>query len=363
MRKTTLMMIFFVASFSMGMNAQAGFVTGTGFFITSNGYLVTAYHVIGDARTITVKDGGGATHAATVVAADTHNDLIILKVDGVFDALPIAPSNSVRPGTKVITMGFPHVDIQGGEPKVTEGIISSSSGIDNDPTVFQISVQVQSGNSGGPLVTMEGSVVGIINSKLNSVSMLKSTGDLPQNVNYAVKSNYLIELASTQNAIQEHLLTPSKKHNNSTVQVADAVAKAIVLVITEVPNNTEKKEEPTQATKLPTSWLSMRSGSIYTVSLIDDRILFLLSKPGLGSCNVSVRGEAKKYGNLYSGTEYLTMACAPSWRACSFTSEITFGRVTPNRIEGVIMTAVTNFDSSSCQINSSEPTPFVWIPN
>jgi len=82
----------------------------------------------------------------------------------------------------------------GKEAKVTSGIVNSSKGYDDDPRMLQISVQVQAGNSGGPLINSKGEVVGIVTAKLRAVKFFDETGDLPQNVNYALKSTYLVPL-------------------------------------------------------------------------------------------------------------------------------------------------------------------------
>lgn len=73
-------------------------------------------------------------------------------------------------------------------------MISATSGIQDDRRTYQISVPVQAGNSGGPLIDSEGRVVGIVASKLNAAKVFEWTGDLPQNVNYAVKSSHLHSL-------------------------------------------------------------------------------------------------------------------------------------------------------------------------
>jgi len=356
-----LVLIIFLLLLFNSLNAQAGFVSGTGFFITENGYLVTANHVVGDSRSITVKDSAGITHSASIVAADTHNDLIILKIDGMFSALPIASSTAIHSGAKVITMGFPHIDIQGGEPKVTEGIISSSSGIDNDPTVFQISVPVQSGNSGGALVNMDCSVVGIINSKLNSVSMLKNTGDLPQNVNYAVKSNYLIELIAAQKAIEGHLLKPKKLSYKNTEQVVDAMAKSVVLVIAEVPDDNEKKksENQSKSTEFPSSWISMADGSMWSVKLNERKVRFVMTYAGNTACRISARGEAE---NGISGTLYYSVSCGPGWSICNYDYPMRFYHVTPEKIDGYMYT-VKNFNTYNCYRNEIGTFEFSWVPN
>lgn len=112
-------------------------------------------------------------------------------------------------GRDVFTLGFPNVDLQGFSPKLTKGVVSGLNGIQDDPSCFQISAAIQPGNSGGPLINNDGCVVGMINSKLNDLATAKLTGSLPQNVNYAVKSAYILPLLD---AIPEGnlLLKPEK---------------------------------------------------------------------------------------------------------------------------------------------------------
>lgn len=120
-----------------------------------------------------------------------------------FDPIPLLPAAlplSSKPavlGEKVITIGYPQPDLLGVKPKLTEGVINSTSGLGDDPRALQISVPIQAGNSGGPLVNMEGKVVGIITSKIDAVKMFKWTGDLPQNINYGIKISYLKGLLSS----------------------------------------------------------------------------------------------------------------------------------------------------------------------
>ena len=83
------------------------------------------------------------------------------------------------------TLGYPIADVMGDEVKFTDGKISSKSGIQGDVTVYQISVPIQPGNSGGPLFDMAGNIIGITSSGLNR-EYFKS-----ENVNYAIKSSYL----------------------------------------------------------------------------------------------------------------------------------------------------------------------------
>ncbi len=166
--------------------------SGTGFFVDPDGYLVTGCHVVEEAKSIVVITNKGRFDAK-VVAKDNNSDFAILKAQGtMFPSLNIATSSEVKTGDKVFTIGFPNIDVQGNEAKYTEGSISSLSGINNNFRHFQISVPVQSGNSGGPLMDSNGNVIGIIVSKLSDIQMLQYKGTIPQNVNYAVKSSFVL---------------------------------------------------------------------------------------------------------------------------------------------------------------------------
>ena len=172
--------------------------TGTGFFVASNGYLVTNNHVIDDTTDFAVRDFKGRFYRAQLIARDPKRDLALLKVSGNFPVLRIAHSDTVSKGQHVFAVGYPQIAIQGNESKVTDGIISSFSGIRNDDDWFQISVPIQGGNSGGPLVTEGGSVVGVVVASVNVSKFYAKAGTLPQNVNYAIKSKLVLDFLKDQ---------------------------------------------------------------------------------------------------------------------------------------------------------------------
>jgi S1-C subfamily serine protease len=103
-------------------------------------------------------------------------------------------SSKVRLGEKVFTIGYPAHWVMGEKPKYTSCDVNALSGIKDDPTVFQISVQIQPGNSGGPLFNQSGEVIGITQSSLDPKVAVGAFGTLPQNVNYAIKSSYISNL-------------------------------------------------------------------------------------------------------------------------------------------------------------------------
>ena len=169
---------------------------GSGFFINENGYIATNYHVIEGAREIQVEyfqKGIKNTYKAKVIVTDKQNDLAIIQIqDSKFNRLPSIPyvfNYSIKDvGTEVFALGYPMANIMGSEIKYTDGKISSKTGIQGDITVYQISVPIQPGNSGGPLFDSKGNLVGITSSALNKEYFNT------ENVNYAIKTSYLKNL-------------------------------------------------------------------------------------------------------------------------------------------------------------------------
>lgn len=204
--------------------------TGSGFFVTAEGHFVTSYHVVRGAERIGIRDVRGQPYDAAVVKFDKSNDLALLKVDGVFKPLPLADSRTVKRGLAVVTVGFPNIELLGLEPKLSEGIVSGLSGIQDEPSVFQVSVPTQHGNSGGPLVNMDGNVIGIVASKLSALYMLRTRGSVPENVNYAIKSNYLDELMQADEATQSSTPAPNRKPAKDLVELSERIEQSIGLV-------------------------------------------------------------------------------------------------------------------------------------
>jgi S1-C subfamily serine protease len=204
--------------------------TGTGFFITDDGYLISNYHVVKDAVKVRLLTDTGLIDA-TVVKVDTANDLALLKAAGRFGALPVASSRAVKLGGTVATVGFPDIGLQGFAPKLAKGEIASLSGIRDDPRYFQISVPVQPGNSGGALVDARGNVVGIVSAKLSARAALDATGALPENVNYAVKSSLLLSFLESVPDVANKLkepITTDRKFEDVVKSAQDAAVLVLV---------------------------------------------------------------------------------------------------------------------------------------
>ncbi|HVU26832.1 MAG TPA: tetratricopeptide repeat-containing serine protease family protein [Verrucomicrobiae bacterium] len=195
--------------------------SGTGFFITDDGYLISNLHVVKDATKVRLLTSVG-TIDAKVVQTDSANDIALLKADGKFSSLPIAPSKSASLGDTVFTLGFPDPTLQGFAPKLAKGEIASLSGAADDARYFQVSVPVQPGNSGGALVDARGNVIGIVSAKLDASAALAASGALPENVNYAVKSSFLLSFLESVPDADARL----KKPNTADEKFQDAVKSA-----------------------------------------------------------------------------------------------------------------------------------------
>ncbi len=173
-------------------NSSKEISSGTGYAISSNGYIVTNHHVTNGANTIKVRGINGdfsKSYLAKVIIEDKNNDLSIIKIDDPsFTSLGTIPyiisSRASDVGSSVFVLGYPLRATMGDEVKLTNGIISSKSGFQGDVTSYQITAPVQPGNSGGPLFDDKGNIIGIINAKHGGA----------ENASYAIKASYLINL-------------------------------------------------------------------------------------------------------------------------------------------------------------------------
>lgn len=162
--------------------------SGTGFCVHPDGYVLTNYHVIDGAREILGRSPRQRCRLEPVFA-DPTNDLALLRA-----AAPLPGAATFRDGRQaqlgeaVIVVGYPLGGLLGSGPQVTTGNVSSLIGPGDDTRSLQFTAPTQSGNSGGPLLDSDGVIVGVVSAKLNAVRVHEMTGDIPQNVNFAIKA-------------------------------------------------------------------------------------------------------------------------------------------------------------------------------
>lgn len=174
---------------------------GTGFAINNNGYLITSLHMIKDADSIFVENSNLARTSTKIVFSDPSIDVAILKIDNEESfknwSVPfVFSSRNLDLGEKVYTLGYPRKDVVYGE-----GSLSSLSGFHGDTTMYQISIPVNPGNSGGPLLDEQGNIVGLVRGKITSA---EATG-------FAIKSKEIISTITEFN--NENIKLPLKKNN------------------------------------------------------------------------------------------------------------------------------------------------------
>jgi hypothetical protein len=152
---------------------------------------VTNAHVVSGCRTLRVLLGETSA-PARLLAADDKTDLAVLRTElrtAQIAALRSGPA--LRLGESVVSFGSPLSGALSKEGNLTTGNVSALAGLRDDPTYLQMTAPVQPGNSGGPLLDGSANVIGVVAAKLDAVAIAKRTGDIPQNVNFAIRADVL----------------------------------------------------------------------------------------------------------------------------------------------------------------------------
>lgn len=162
--------------------------SGSGIVISRDGYVLTNQHVVQQCDSYEVIADGGRRLPAALQAADHARDLALLTVKESFAAAaPVRSDAAPKLGESITVVGYPLVAVLGTQPTVGFGHVSSTTGVRGNPGQMQISVPIQRGNSGGPVLDQAGNVIGVVVSKLDALKVAQRMGDLPQNVNFAIR--------------------------------------------------------------------------------------------------------------------------------------------------------------------------------
>ena len=161
--------------------------SGSGFLVGGDGWIVTNHHVVDGCARVTVSYAG-TSYDATVQAVEARDDLALLKVAiEVGEVATFSESPRASLGETATVAGYPLHGLLSKEINVTSGNVSALAGLGDDAKLLQITAPVQQGNSGGPLLDGAGNVIGVVESKLDAARAAKMTGDIPQNINFAIK--------------------------------------------------------------------------------------------------------------------------------------------------------------------------------
>ena len=183
--------------------------SGSGFFVSKLGHVITNQHIVGGCKKVTVGDNARTQVTANVLETDRRNDLALLRISKMtmtsaetkslirklgIKVVPLASdglmrSEDVELGEDVLVAGYPYGEVFSNSIKVTKGIVSANRGLGDDTGQFQIDAAVQPGNSGGPIYDENGNIVGVVVSQLNKMKFAKRTGSIPENVNFGIKAS------------------------------------------------------------------------------------------------------------------------------------------------------------------------------
>lgn len=198
--------------------------TGTGFYVSERGHLLTSHHVVAACTEISVRQPGQTALRARLVARDAANDLAVLTTD--FPQKVVPPlSIRARLGESVYVYGYPQSNVLASTGNFTIGNVTATAGTGDDTRKIQISAPVQQGNSGGPALDQYGNVIGVVQSK----QVAFASGDVPQNVNFAIKSTIalnFLEANGIEAPINVRMVDPldgaaiAEKARDFTVQIA-----------------------------------------------------------------------------------------------------------------------------------------------
>jgi TPR repeat protein len=184
--------------------------SGTGFFVSSDGYLITNAHVVDSCDTLHAIDDARNQFPAQVVRISTSDDLALLKANTRRNSVAVfRDSVQIIQGETVIAYGYPLAGLLASTGNVSTGLVTALAGLRDDPRQMQISAPIQPGNSGGPLVDKKGAVIGVIVAKLNAIAVARITADIPQNINFAIKASAVTNLLDA-NSVRYRRETPQQ---------------------------------------------------------------------------------------------------------------------------------------------------------
>lgn len=210
----------------LSQNETRELSTASGFLFNSKGNIITNYHTIESCMKINV-ELNNKKRDAKVIYADKELDLAVLETDirKKQYAHFADKSYKVRLGEDVVVVGFPLQGVLSSNLSLTKGNVSALAGINDDEKLFQFTAPVQAGNSGGPMLNNRGHVIGVVQSKLNALKIANYTGDFPQNVNFSIKYNNVLDFLNKNNISYK---SNKKTKVKNTPDIADEAKKYLI---------------------------------------------------------------------------------------------------------------------------------------
>ncbi len=313
---------------------------GSGFIVSTDGKIVTNLHVIQGMTTAGVQLANGEIYESfSIVGIDPKRDLAVLKISGLnLTPVELGNSETLKVGQHIAVVGSP----RGLTGTVTTGVLSAVRAVE-DQIFLQIDAAVNPGNSGGPVVKLDGTVVGVVVSKLKGA----------ENLNFAVPVNGLRDLL-------DNLKDPI------TLAQLREMLKSPTSVLSEAP----------LTSTFPREWKSLNGGASRRLKLLDDSLTGEQHlTPDQVNAGRFIRYDIKRTGNTWTGKTYIGGRCQipetlfrqATLKFCQFGANIELTLLSPNRIEGRLEQPApgSTLDCSSCTWTKglSFGPQFIWVPN
>ncbi len=203
-------------------NRSSRLSTGTGFIVTEEGHVITNAHVVDGCAEIEVNG-----YDTAMLAKDEQFDLALLHTPSMpVTKTAVFASSPARLNSDITIAGFPYHGLLGGL-NITRGTVAAYKGLLGDGIDMQVTAPIQPGNSGGPAVNSAGNVVGVVASKLDAVSIIAATGDVPQNINFALQGT-IAQLFLHQNGVRAKVASTDARI--APEEIAELLSEYTVLV-------------------------------------------------------------------------------------------------------------------------------------
>jgi S1-C subfamily serine protease len=177
---------------------------GTGFVVSESGHILTNHHVVEECSEITFQIRGSETREVALLSTNAPSDLALLKIES-FDGDPAGflSSSIARMGEELVVYGFPLAGDLSAQGNFTDGIVSAMSGLNDDLTKFQMTAPIQPGNSGGPVLSLSGQIIGVVVETANQEFFREQRDTDTQNINFAIHGAIAMRFLETNNVQYE----------------------------------------------------------------------------------------------------------------------------------------------------------------
>ncbi|SDJ47312.1 Trypsin-like peptidase domain-containing protein [Bradyrhizobium sp. Rc2d] len=298
---------------------QVSSSSGTAFFVTPN-FLLTNDHVVKDCGAdIRVRYPNQDWHKATVSSRDETNDLALLHTD--LESLEIATFRlRSQIGEPVAAYGFPYAGLLSSGGNFTTGTVAALAGMNDDSRFLQTSAPVQPGNSGGPLLDMSGSVIGIVEGQLNALTMMRFVESLPQNVNFAIQAPIAVNFLAVKGQTPKTDSSVTRADLSST-EVAERAQKFTVQVhCGEAPAQTSDASTVKQQSPPPVPSHETLEAQAKQLALSIQRLWSGPNSDALAAMDELYQGDVNYYGKQMTRAEIMKEKRALARSAPTFCS-------------------------------------------